>query len=73
MALRRFHPTSSVRSSGSVEDPSDVSRCLSCGGEVAPLLSRTGSVRCHDCRDADAPVLPELVEPETPAESLEAA
>jgi hypothetical protein len=73
MALRPFHPTSSVRSRRPVQDLSDLSQCLACGGEIAPLLSHTGSVRCHDCRDEDAPLSAELVEPDEAAERRAAA
>jgi hypothetical protein len=30
--------------------------CLACGGEMAAVLRRAGSLRCHDCRDALAPL-----------------
>jgi hypothetical protein len=30
--------------------------CAACGLPVADSLSRLGSVRCHDCRDDDAPI-----------------
>jgi hypothetical protein len=30
--------------------------CAACGLPMAESLSRLGSVRCHDCRDIDAPV-----------------
>jgi hypothetical protein len=36
--------------------------CLSCGTTMAACLRRTGSLRCHDCRDANAPLRAELVE-----------
>jgi hypothetical protein len=29
--------------------------CVACGDPMAATLSRLGSVRCHDCRDAEAP------------------
>jgi hypothetical protein len=35
--------------------------CLSCGGELAPPLARLGSLRCHTCRELDAPLDPSLV------------
>jgi hypothetical protein len=35
--------------------------CLSCGGELAPPLARLGSLRCHTCRELDAPLDPRLV------------
>jgi hypothetical protein len=73
MSLRPFHPTASVRSPVPVEDTSNASLCLACGGEVAPSLSRTGSVRCHDCRDVDAPLRPDLVEPDESSEDRAAA
>jgi hypothetical protein len=25
-------------------------RCIECGGEIAPVLERLGSLRCHECR-----------------------
>jgi hypothetical protein len=36
--------------------------CLSCGAELAPTLGRLASRRCHDCRDAHAPISPRLVQ-----------
>ena len=30
--------------------------CLSCGGPIASSLANAGSPRCHDCREADAPL-----------------
>ena len=30
--------------------------CLSCGAELAATLARLASLRCHDCRDAHAPL-----------------
>jgi hypothetical protein len=66
MALWLFHPTRFVRSPGSVEERSDVSVCLACGCELAPLLTCTGSIRCQDCRDEAAPLRADLVEPAEP-------
>lgn len=37
--------------------------CLACGAGMAPSLVLAASLRCHDCRDADAPLRAELVEP----------
>jgi hypothetical protein len=34
--------------------------CLSCGVELAEPLRRTASLRCHDCREAGAPISFEL-------------
>jgi hypothetical protein len=34
--------------------------CLSCGVERAEPLRRTASLRCHDCREAGAPISFEL-------------
>jgi hypothetical protein len=34
--------------------------CLSCGAELAESLRRTASLRCHECRDAGAPISFEL-------------
>jgi len=39
--------------------------CLACGGPIASSLAWAGSPRCHDCRDAKAPLRAELVEPQT--------
>jgi hypothetical protein len=30
--------------------------CLACGGELAEPLRHTASLRCHDCRDLNAPL-----------------
>ena len=30
--------------------------CLACGGELPETLRRTASLRCHDCRDMNAPL-----------------
>jgi hypothetical protein len=30
--------------------------CAACGMPMADSLSRLGSIRCHDCRDVDAPL-----------------
>lgn len=30
--------------------------CAACGMPMADSLSRLGSIRCHDCRDVDAPI-----------------
>jgi len=37
--------------------------CLACGTVLSPALARSASLRCHDCRDAQAPLRRELVEP----------
>jgi hypothetical protein len=34
--------------------------CLACGAELPEPLFWAGSLRCQDCRDADAPLDPEL-------------
>jgi|GraSoiStandDraft_41_1057321.scaffolds.fasta_scaffold9216415_1 hypothetical protein len=39
---------------------SDVLVCLACKRELAPCLQRTGSLRCHDCRDAGAAIPAEV-------------
>jgi hypothetical protein len=44
--------------------------CAACGLPMAESLSRLGSVRCHDCRDIDAPVRSQLVTHSTPAREL---
>jgi len=30
--------------------------CIACGGELPEPLRRTASLRCHDCRDLNAPL-----------------
>jgi hypothetical protein len=30
--------------------------CLACGSELAEPLRRTASLRCHDCRELNAPL-----------------
>ena len=35
--------------------------CLSCGAELAPTLARLASLRCHDCRDSNAPINAHLI------------
>ena len=37
--------------------------CLACGAELPEALARTGSLRCQDCRDSDAPLDPGLCTP----------
>jgi hypothetical protein len=39
-----------------------LSTCLACGAQMADCLTRTASLRCHDCRDARAPLHAELVD-----------
>jgi len=39
-----------------------VATCLACGARMADCLIRTASPRCHDCRDAGAPLRADLVE-----------
>ena len=39
-----------------------LSICLACGRRMAPSLVLAASLRCHDCRDAHAPLRPELVD-----------
>ena len=34
--------------------------CLSCSAELGEPLRRTASLRCHDCREAGAPISFEL-------------
>jgi hypothetical protein len=43
--------------------PRRLAICLACGGEMAPCLVRAGSPRCHDCRERQAPLRADLVEP----------
>jgi len=42
-------------------EPLTTTNCLACGGPLAPPLERSGSLRCHDCRDSGAPIRPELL------------
>jgi hypothetical protein len=42
-------------------------KCLACGGVLAPALGVSGSLRCHDCRDLNAPLREEYVEPQAAA------
>jgi hypothetical protein len=37
--------------------------CMACGEEMAPCLVRAASTRCHDCRERQAPLRADLVEP----------
>jgi hypothetical protein len=37
--------------------------CLACGTPTAVCLQQVGSLRCHDCRAANAPLRAEFVEP----------
>jgi hypothetical protein len=43
--------------------PRRLAICLACGGEMAPCLVRAASPRCHDCRERQAPLRADLVEP----------
>jgi hypothetical protein len=52
---------------GSRMNPPTTSTCLACGLELSLTLERSGSLRCHDCRDADAPLRSELVDEGRPA------
>jgi hypothetical protein len=45
------------------EAPDTVERelfCLSCGVELPESLRHTESLRCHDCRDVEAPISSDL-------------
>jgi hypothetical protein len=43
--------------------------CAACSMPIADSLSRLGSVRCHDCRDIDAPIRSQpLIETTSPRE-----
>jgi len=46
--------------------PRRLAICLGCGGEMAPCLVRAASPRCHDCRERQAPLRADLVEPPLP-------
>jgi hypothetical protein len=43
--------------------PRRLAICLACGREMAPCLVRAASPRCHDCRERQAPLRADLVEP----------
>jgi hypothetical protein len=43
--------------------------CLACGQKLAEVLHVAGSLRCQDCRDADAPLDPELCAAEEKTEA----
>jgi hypothetical protein len=43
--------------------------CASCGGHLGQSLAGLGSLRCHDCRDEEAPIA-ELPAPEPRAREL---
>jgi hypothetical protein len=62
--------TRAVKSVTSIERPrrwqrrnraSDFRICLACRGPIADCLARGGSLRCHDCRDDEAPLLAQPV------------
>jgi hypothetical protein len=36
--------------------------CLACGAELATPLAEAGSLRCHDCRGAHAPLRGQFAE-----------
>jgi len=38
--------------------------CLACGTALSPALVRFASLRCHDCRDVEAPLRSDLVAPQ---------
>jgi hypothetical protein len=42
-------------------DSSDRLFCLACGDELPDCLRHVAALRCHDCRDAAAPIEFELV------------
>ena len=46
---------------GVTNEPRLQSICLACGGALAPALERFASLRCHDCRETEAPIRPELL------------
>jgi hypothetical protein len=60
-ARRRTHVP--AREGAPIDDQFAPSICLACGDLLSPALERAGSLRCHDCRDAGAPLRTDLVEP----------
>lgn len=46
---------------GATNEFQPTSVCLACGTALPPALERSASLRCHDCRDADAPIRAELL------------
>jgi alkylhydroperoxidase family enzyme len=56
-----------------MERSSEQTKCLACGEALAQALRVAGSLRCHDCRDAHAPLREDLVEPQDVAALQQAA
>ena len=46
---------------GVTSEQKNTSICLACGSALAAALERFASLRCHDCRDTDAPIRAELL------------
>jgi hypothetical protein len=57
---RRIHP--STRERAAIDPQRTRNICLACGDALPPALACSGSLRCHDCRDANAPLRHALVE-----------
>jgi hypothetical protein len=49
-----------LRTTSPVSEAHTAHLCAACGRPIADSLSRLGSVRCHDCRDADVPIRAEV-------------
>jgi len=58
---RRTRPP--AREGAPIDPRPTPSICLACAEPLSAALERTASLRCHDCRDADAPLRAELVDP----------
>jgi hypothetical protein len=58
MRTRFTSPVSALSANGA--GPGAPQTCAACGMPIADSLSRLGSIRCHDCRDADAPIRSQL-------------
>jgi hypothetical protein len=43
------------RQEAAASRPGSRLRCSDCGGPIAPILVRLGSVSCHDCRTGKHP------------------
>jgi hypothetical protein len=61
---RRTRPPTDERAP--IDPRSTSSICLACGEPLSAALERTASLRCNDCRDADAPLCEDLVDPPEP-------
>jgi hypothetical protein len=54
MRMRPASPVSALSDMPSAARATGI--CAACGMQMADSLRRLGSIRCHDCRDVDAPI-----------------